>query len=90
MRYYRDVAASLSREAHVNQVLYLVCNYDLLQFISGFFRNYRCHVVFGLVKDWHSQLLEMPVSCSSATRRSRFRETLDHAAAYVEAAMISG
>src|SRR6266478_5579723 len=37
MRYYRDVAASLGREAHVSHVLYLVCNYDLLQFISGLF-----------------------------------------------------
>jgi hypothetical protein len=89
MRYYRDVAASLSREAHVNHVLYLTCNYDLLQFISGFFSNTKCRVFFGLVKDWHSQLLDMPVSCSSATRYFRLRETLDDAAAYVNAAAIS-
>ncbi len=57
MRYYRDVAATLSREAHV--------------------------------KDWHSQLLDMPVSCSSATRCFRFRETLNDAAPRVEAAAIS-
>jgi hypothetical protein len=87
--YYRDVAASLSREAHVNQVLYLVCNYDLLKFISGFFGNSKCRVVFGLVKDWHDQLLDMPVSCSSATRCLRFRETLDATAARVETAAIS-
>jgi hypothetical protein len=90
MRYYRDVAASLSREAHVHQVLYLVCNYDLLQFISGFFGNSQRRVFFGLVKDWHSDLLDMAVSCSSATRCFRFRETLDHTAAHVEAATISG
>src|SRR6266852_7794658 len=89
MRYYRDVAASLSREAHVNRVLYLVCNYDLLQFVSGFFSNTKRRVFFGLVKDWHSQLLDMPVSCSSATRYFRLRETLDDAAAHVEAAAIS-
>jgi hypothetical protein len=89
MRYYRDVAASLSREAHVNHVLYLVCNYDLLQFVSGFFGNSQCRVFFGLVKDWHSQLLDMPVSCSSATRCFRFRETLNDAAPRVEAAAIS-
>jgi hypothetical protein len=89
MRYYRDVAASLGREAHVNQVLYLVCNYDLLQFISGFFGNSKCRVLFGLVKDWHSQLLDMSVSCSSATRRFRFRETLNDAATHVEAAVVS-
>jgi len=89
IRYYRDVAASLSREAHVEEVLYLVPNYDLLRFISAFFRNYSCRVFFGLVRDWHSQLLEMPVSCSSATGCFPFRESLDHAAADAEAA-ISG
>ena len=90
IRYYRDVAASLGREAHVNHVLYLVSNYDLLQFISGFFRNTRCHVFFGLVKDWHAQLLDMPVSCGSGTRCFRFRETLDAANTPAEAAAISG
>jgi hypothetical protein len=89
IKYYRDVAASLSRELHVNQVLYLVSNYDLLQFVSGFFRNAHCHVLFGLVKDWHSQLLDMPVSCSSATRCFRFRETLNDVTTRVEAAAIS-
>lgn len=76
MRYYRDVAAALGREAHVSHVLYLVSNYDLLQFISGFFRSSQCRVFFGLVKDWHTQLLDMPVSSSTATRCFRFRETL--------------
>jgi hypothetical protein len=77
MRYYRDVAAALSRETRVNQVLYLVPNYDLLQFISGFFGNSRS-VFFGLVNDWHSQLLDMPVSANSATRCLPFRETFYH------------
>ena len=90
MRFYRDIAAALGREAHVSHVLYLVSNYDLLQFISGFFRDSRCRVFFGLVKDWHSHLLDMPVSCSSATRCFRFRETLDAATTSVEGAAISG
>jgi hypothetical protein len=89
MRYYRDVAASLNREAHVLHVLYLVCNYDLLRFISGFFGNSQRRVFFGLVKDWHSQLLDMPVSCRSKTCCLRFRETLDRAATHVEVAAIS-
>jgi hypothetical protein len=89
MRYYKQVAASLSREAHVDHVLYLVCNYDLLRFVSGFFGNSKCRVFFGLVKDWHSQLLEMPVSCSSAARCFRFRETLNDAATRAETAVIS-
>ena len=89
MRYYRDVAASLSREAHVNHVLYLVCNYDLLKFVSSFFANSQRHIFFGLVKDWHDQLLDVPVSCSSATRRFRFRDTLDTPATQIELATIS-
>jgi len=75
MRFYRDIAVALGREAHVSHVLYLVSNYDLLQFISGFFRNSQCRVFFGLVKDWHAQLLDMPVSGYSASRCLRFRET---------------
>jgi len=77
LRYYRDVAAALKHEVHVKRVLYLVCNYDLLQFVSGFFRNADCRVLLGLERDWHTQLLDMPVSCSSAPHRRRFRETLD-------------
>ena len=73
----------------MNQVLYLVCNYDLLQFISGFFGNSQRRVFFGLVKDWHSQLLDMPVSCSSAARCCRFRETFYHTTVHVEVPTIS-
>jgi hypothetical protein len=90
MRYYRDVAASLNREAHVDRVLYLVCNYDLLQFVSGFFANSQRQVYFGLVKDWHDQLLDMPVSRSSATRCLRFRVALDTPATQIGLAAISG
>ncbi len=89
MRYYRDVAAALGREAHLSHVLYLASNYDLLQFISGFFRNSKCRVFFGLVKDWHAQLLDMPVSCCSAARSMQFRETLNDAAAHPEPAAVS-
>lgn len=77
IRYYKDVAAALGRERHLSRVLYLASNYDLLQFISGFFRNSQCRVVFGLVTDWHGQLLDMQVSCCAAVRSVRFRETLD-------------
>lgn len=90
MRYYKDVAALLSREAHVDRVLYLVCNYDLLQFVAGFFGNTQHRVFFGLVEEWHAQLLDMPVSCGSTTRCLRFRDTLDSPATQGELAMISG
>src|ERR1700730_8696351 len=89
IRYYRDVAAGLDREAHVSHVLYLVSNYDLLQFVSGFFGNRRLRTFFGLVKDWHNQLLDVPVCCRSASRCFRFREILDHAATRVDSEMIS-
>jgi hypothetical protein len=90
MRYYRDVAAALVREAQVSHVLYLVSNYDLLQFISGFFRNGQCRVFFGLAKDWHAQLLDMSVSSSSVSRCLRFREALrDAPAAWAEGTEIS-
>ena len=89
IRYYRAVAASVSQEAHVNQVLYLVCNYDLLRFVSGFFRKSQGRVFFGLVRDWDAQLLDMPVSDSSATGFLRLREALNSAATHVDAEAIS-
>lgn len=89
IRYYRDVAAALGREARIDHLLYLVPNYDLLRFISGFFRNSQCRVFFGLVKDWHAQLLDMMGSNCSAIR-GRFRETLhDTSIRSDEAAAIS-
>lgn len=58
MRYYKDVASVLGREAHVSGVLNVISNYDLPQFSSGFFRNSPCRVFFGLVKDWHTHPLD--------------------------------
>jgi len=90
MRYYRNVASLLNREAHVDHLLYLVCNYDLLQFVAGFFGNSQRQVYFGLVKDWHDQLLDMPVSCSSAACCLRFRDALDTPATQIGLAAIPG
>ena len=58
---YRAIAASMRQEVHVNRLLYLVANYDLLRFVSSFFSNAEFSVFFGLVSDWHAHLLEMPV-----------------------------
>ena len=88
-RYYSNVAAALDREVHVSHVLYLACNYDLLQFVSGFFRRRRCQVFFGLVKDWHAQLLDMPVLCNGTTHSIRFSDTLEQAGAPPESATIA-
>jgi len=77
MKYYRAIAASVSKEIHLGRVLYLVQNYDLLRFISRFFGNSPCAVFFGLVADWHSQLLEISVSSTSSKYPIPFREALD-------------
>ena len=58
---YRAIAACVSEDFHVNRLLYLVANYDILRFVSSFFTNAEHPVFFGLVADWHSRLLEMPV-----------------------------
>jgi hypothetical protein len=78
---YRAIAACINREIQVRQVLYLVPNYDLLRFVSGFFGDAQKRVYFGLVRDWHAKLLDMPVSDYSVKRQLRFREAFSGAAA---------
>jgi hypothetical protein len=58
---YRAIAACTNKEVHVNRLLYLAANYDILRFVSGFFADAEFPVFFGLAADWHSHLLEMPV-----------------------------
>jgi hypothetical protein len=60
-KHYRAIAASLNQEARVERLLYLTANYDILRFVSGFFANTQYPVLFGLVADWHSHLVEMCV-----------------------------
>jgi hypothetical protein len=73
---YRAIAASMSQEAHVNRLLYLVANYDLLRFVLGFFTNADFPVFFGLLPDWHTHLLEMPV-LDRARRTFPLRQALN-------------
>lgn len=80
MKYYRAIASSVSKEIHVGRVLYLAPNYDLLRFISRFFGGGPCVAFFGLVADWHSQLLDIPVSTGSSRCLIPFREALDRVA----------
>ena len=77
---YSAIASCISEETHLSRLLYLATNYDLLRFISRFFRQSKCAVFFGLVGDWHSQLLEAPVSSASSMRSIPFREALEGAA----------
>ena len=58
---YAEIAEDMAAEERVSIILYLAANYDLLKFLSGEFRGHTRRVVFGLVREWHSRLLEMPV-----------------------------
>lgn len=82
MKDYRAIASCIGEDTHVSRLLYLVTNYDLLRFISRFFIQSKCAVFFGLVGDWHSQLLEIPVSSTSSKRPIPFREALHGSATY--------
>lgn len=77
---YRAIASCLSQELQLRHILYLVPNYDLLRFVSGFFGDAQKRVYFGLVRDWHSNLLDMPVSGCAVKRQLRFREALGNGA----------
>jgi len=74
---YRAIAASLSQEVHVNRLLYLVANYDILRFIAGFFTDAEFPVFFGLRADWLSHLLEMPVLDGRTKRACPLRQALN-------------
>lgn len=58
---YRAIASCVNQEVHVHRLLYLVANYDILRFVSGLFTDAEFPVFFGLIADWHSRVLEMPV-----------------------------
>lgn len=81
---YRAIAAGMSHEVHVNRLLYLVANYDILQFVSGFFTKAAYPVFFGLLTDWHSHLLEMPVLDGLAKRAFPLQQALNGGTPRVE------
>jgi len=58
---YDDIAACLGREVQIDCLLYVMPNYDLLHFVSSFFARASLPVYFGLARDWHAHLLQMPV-----------------------------
>jgi len=52
---------------------YLVPNYDVLSYLTGIFMATPVRLWFGMVRDWHSQLLSMPVvDASSPVPRQLF------------------
>ncbi|MGH9739021.1 MAG: hypothetical protein ACRD4X_10600 [Candidatus Acidiferrales bacterium] len=74
---YRAIAASMSQEVHVNRLLYLTANYDILRFVSAFFTKAEFPVFFGLVPDWHAHLLDMPILAGHAKRSFPLRQALN-------------
>jgi hypothetical protein len=80
-KYYRTIAGAIQGETQLQHILYLVSNYDLLRYISGFFAPRRCRVLFGLARDWHNELLGMPAYDGSMNRPLRLRDALDGCAA---------
>jgi hypothetical protein len=75
-KFYRAIAASIAHEARPDCILYLIPNYDLLQFVSTFFVSVKRAVYFGLARDWHERLLDMAVSQHTGTNGLRFRDLL--------------
>jgi hypothetical protein len=60
-------------------------NYDILRFVSGFFTKALYPVFFGLLADWHSQLLEMPVLDGLGKRAFPLQQALNGGTPKVEA-----
>jgi HNH endonuclease len=74
---YRAIAAYIRREVHVNRLLCLAANYDILRFVSSFFADAGFPVFFGLATDWHSHLLEMPVMHGHSKHAFPLRQALN-------------
>lgn len=64
---YLALAGLLDEEKQVSHLLYLVSNYDVLSYIRRFFRPTQVNVCFGIVRDWHAQLLNMSVVDTSSS-----------------------
>ena len=75
-RHYRLIAHRMTQERHLGHVLYLVPNRDLADYVARFFTQRVPRVYFGLVQDWHAQVLEMPVVAVPAHKRISLREGL--------------
>jgi hypothetical protein len=60
-------------------------NYDILRFVSGFFTKAVYPVFFGLLTDWHSHLLEMPVLDGPGKRAFPLQQALNGGTGKVEA-----
>jgi hypothetical protein len=71
---YRAIAKLLEDERAVERVLYLLPNYDVVNFLAGFFERVRFPVFLGVAQAWHEKLLDMPVLDPRCRRYSPLRE----------------
>src|SRR6266436_9330036 len=61
MRHYEIVRQRIEMETSIAQFLYLVPNYDLLEFVANKLRHCKRAVFFGLLRDFLQQTLAVPV-----------------------------
>jgi hypothetical protein len=81
-RHYRLIAHRMTQERHLGHVLYLLPNRDLADYVSRFFTQRVPRVYFGLLQDWHAQVLEMPVVAAPADKRISLREGLGRSVSF--------
>ena len=74
---YLAIADLLDQEKQVSHLLYLAANHDVLNYLRGVFRPTPVSVWFGIVRDWHAQLLSMPVVDASSFLPQPLYEALE-------------
>jgi hypothetical protein len=74
---YRAIANLLDEEKQVSHLLYLVANYDVLSYLRRAFRPTAMSLWFGLVREWHAQLVSMPVVDTSSPVPQPLHEALE-------------
>lgn len=73
---YKKIANDLADESRVSCVLYLVPNYPLLNYVSRHLAKCTGRVCFGLVRDWHTAHLNMPVTKPRCYASHRLQDLL--------------
>jgi hypothetical protein len=73
---YKLIAEKVAGEKRISLILYLAANYDLLKFLADEFWGVSERMAFGLVREWHNCVLEMPVETSNGSGSRPFLELL--------------
>jgi hypothetical protein len=75
-KHYLAIVDLIGQEKHLSHVLYLAPTYDLMNYVKRFFKKTAVGVYFGMVRDWHAQLLDMPVFSASSPVACTLRKAL--------------